>query len=129
VVSGDETYNNCDVSDEELPTGDPEGFTLAVNGPDSVTWTFDSTGDTTTCSLDGAQGFTCTRMNGEEQVPDFNIYIGSNIDIVGEYRSQTALTSTWDVEVSCTRGDCYLLDLVGISLPCTFGMTVEATKD
>jgi hypothetical protein len=48
---------------------------------------------------------------------------------VGSYGSATAVTSTWDVEVDCTRGDCYLLALAGVDLPCTFGMTVEATKD
>lgn len=129
VIGGEETYNNCDVSDEELPAGDPEGFQLVVNSPTSFTWTFDSSGDSTTCDLAPDGSFSCSQMSGSESVPDINMTIGSTIDIVGSYTSETALTSTWDVAIDCTAGDCWLADLVGIDLPCDFGMTVQATRD
>lgn len=114
---------------------DPPGtFTLVNNG--DGTFTINDGENTFDCTLSGAS-YTCpSRLTGTVDVgadsglPGAEAVLSYNVEVSGDFDSDTSMSGRQDIEVTCEGANCSdLADLFMTSLPCGWAQAFTAATN
>ncbi len=137
--SGTWAFSGGPISDdtcmyEDVYVDPPGSFTLTNNG--DGTFTIDDSENVFDCTLSGAS-FTCpSRLTGtvdvgeEFGVPGVEALLSYNVEVSGDFGSDTSLSGRQDVEVTCEGANCAdLADLADLTLPCGWAQEFTAATN
>ena len=111
----------------------PEGFD--VTGVGAASFTGSMSGSSTTCALTGAN-FSCGSLTTTETFDLSQAGLSGTIDIEMAVGLNGTMSDTENMDlalnldvVSCTGASCSFLPLIGLTIPCSVGLTGTASLD
>ena len=133
-TSGAWKYNGSTVVNnscgENTPTDASGGYNLTVTGPGKFTVTDDDFMNPFECTYEG-DSFSCPkRLAGSNKPePTIDATLIYNVSISGNLDSETELSGTQTVDLSCEGTSCGLAAILGYTLPCAYAysFTADAT--
>jgi hypothetical protein len=125
----EEVSNTCGMEDDmSEDTGDNEDdtFQLTANGSGNYTLQMD---DETilNCSLSDYD-LTCDPFEIIEADEESDMTFIQSINVSGVFASETVLGGNLKIDMSCEGEGCALLEMLGITVPCSMTFSFQATQ-
>ena len=125
------TENTCGAGEEEMDEEDPSTMTLTRTAEGAYTLVLDE--DTTfTCTLSDAE-LTCetvTATEESEELEEMDATVTQTYNLGASFTSDTELSGSMSVDMSCEGEGCEMFELFGMTMPCgmvgTFNAAAEA---
>lgn len=106
-------------------TRDPDTqFALVYNGDGTFTVDQGQAGPPFDCTIADDNTFSCpSRLFGTEQVSEINATLTWNVSVEGTFSSDSKMSGTQVVDITCDGAGCALAPSFDVNLPCSY--TVE----
>ena len=127
VNSSETVSNTCGFEDEE-DTGSNEEDTFIISSTDDGGYNIDLDEDITLYCLLDKKDMTCESFEFTEDIVEMAITTTQIMNYSGSFASETKFNGTLKVDMDCIGDGCSMLEMFGITVPCTAEMIMLASK-